>query len=347
LRAIAIILVLLVHTHVAVFPGGAIGVDIFFVLSGYLITTILVGEIERTGTINLKNFFARRALRLMPALLLLCLVQFARAPFSMHPSQVREATLVGILYLQNWNVIFQWAPNPDLMGPTWSLAIEEQFYWIWPIALLLVFKRQPRAWLIAALVVMLVARAASWRQEPVILQQTFLRPCGLLIGCLLALTPQLRAIKPKFWALPALIAATIALALFTNETALPSLMLAPLAASMIAAGMILYAKPDCFLAAAPLRYVGKISYGLYLYHMPVLILAKSPKLPHVPEVALIAVSFAAAALSYEFVEKPILGLKARFTSGGRSIVSGPQGSSIHSGAPSSELGDEDKATSAA
>jgi peptidoglycan/LPS O-acetylase OafA/YrhL len=312
LRAVAVVIVILHHSYFHTFPGGYIGVDLFFVLSGYLITRILSYEIGQTGSVNIGRFYFRRALRLTPALLVLCLVQFARAPFTNHAAEIRQATLVGGLYLENWANVFNLGSS-DAMGHTWSLAIEEQFYWMWPLALLFVVRRRPALWICWALAAMLAARGAVWLEGGSVgaLQYTFLRPCGLLVGCLLALAADRWRFKPIPFVVPASLVAIVTLSVCATERSPEALLLAPLAASVIAALMIANLRPDSLLATGPLRYVGKISYGLYLYSLPILILAKSPKFIHVPSVAVIMISFIAAVVSYEFVEKPFLRLKDR------------------------------------
>lgn len=115
LRAFAIILVILTHSYRQAFPGGWIGVDVFFVLSGYLITSILTKEIRETGRISWGNFYARRVLQLTPALAVLAIFQFTRAAFSSNGSEIREATLIGVAYIENWNNVTQFGPF-DVMG---------------------------------------------------------------------------------------------------------------------------------------------------------------------------------------------------------------------------------------
>ena len=190
-RAIAIALVLATHAYHPAMPGGWIGVDVFFVLSGYLITSILLNELRRTDKISLGNFYMRRFLRLTPPLMVLAIFQFARSAFSQNGSEIREATIVGVAYLQNWNAVFRFAPD-DVMMHTWSLAVEEQFYWLWPLLLPLFFKKRPLAWIAGALAAMTVTRFAMGRYGfPEAALQAFIgeRPVGLLIGCALALLP--------------------------------------------------------------------------------------------------------------------------------------------------------------
>jgi peptidoglycan/LPS O-acetylase OafA/YrhL len=125
LRAVAIILVL--ADHLGLLPGGLIGVDVFFVLSGYLITTILSREFSQTGEICLVNFYWHRALRLFPAMGMLVTFELLRSLVSPRGTDIRDGVLVALAYLQNFNNVFNFSPG-GLMGHTWSLATEEQFY---------------------------------------------------------------------------------------------------------------------------------------------------------------------------------------------------------------------------
>lgn len=303
LRAIAILLVLGCHTDVL--KGGWIGVDVFFVLSGYLITNILLRELRETGSVDLGAFYTRRAFRLLPALAILCGFQVIRSWFSPNGPEIREATIIGALYLENWNNVFQFAPF-DLMGHTWSLAVEEQFYLLWPLLLPFVFIRG-LWWACATAGAVAIARVIYWHlgyAEPTI-DFSMLRPVGLLVGCALAFGK---------WRVPAW-AGTIALGVVLAiaviwKTIYP---VAPIMVSL-ATAVIVLGSPG-WLTIAPLRYLGRISYGVYLYHWPLFMLGEKLKPPgsgHLWAIALIAFIFMVSALSYELIEKPILGLKGRF-----------------------------------
>jgi peptidoglycan/LPS O-acetylase OafA/YrhL len=303
LRAVAIILV--VARHTVGFGGGWIGVDVFFVLSGYLITSILLRELRETGRIDLGAFYARRALRLLPALAILCSFQIVRSWFSSNGQEIREATLVGALYLENWNNVYHWWPD-GLMGHTWSLAVEEQFYLLWPLLLPLVLIRG-LWWACAGACALAVARMVCWRfgYAETTLDFSMLRPVGLLVGCALAFGQ---------WRMSAL-AGTIALG-FVIVIALAAsrsqivFAVAPIAASL-ATAIVVLGSPG-WLAIAPLRYLGRISYGVYLYHWPLFVLGEQWKphgWGHLWPLGLVALIMVVAALSYEFVEKPILRLR--------------------------------------
>ena len=142
LRAVAIILVFLDHAWEPTFPGAWAGVDIFFVLSGYLITTMLANELFATGKIDYRNFYIRRILRLWPAFAVFLFVVVLKISLSDgHKTGSFEAVAVSAVYLMNWSKAFTWYEQYKL-GHTWSLAMEEQFYLLWPALLALIFARR-------------------------------------------------------------------------------------------------------------------------------------------------------------------------------------------------------------
>ena len=166
LRALAVIAVIAFHEQLSAFPGGFLGVDVFFVLSGYLITDLLVAQWNRHGHLALRGFWARRARRLLPALGVL-LVAVTAATAVIEPAQMtalRDALLAAVTYSSNWwqalahhSYFAQFGPPPPLQH-LWSLAIEEQFYLLWPLLLIVILKtcqsgrlRAALAWLGAAL----------------------------------------------------------------------------------------------------------------------------------------------------------------------------------------------------
>jgi peptidoglycan/LPS O-acetylase OafA/YrhL len=322
LRALAIILVIWNHMMRFMLPiGGWIGVDVFFVLSGYLITSILLHELRETGKISFYNFYARRALRLIPALAIVAVFQLVRSVFSQNGNEIREATLVAMVYIENWNMIYGWWPI-DYMGTTWSLSVEEQFYLLWPLTLVFIVNKRPLVWIVASVTAMTLAELLFWRGGGAATEHTLqfslgIRPVGLLIGIAIAFLPISRWRMPPLMA-PAMLLAIGSIALAADRSAYVFLS-APLAVSLATAILIICTNQSgpvtATLSATPIRYIGKISYGLYLYHVPILLLAEEHKV-HLPfflyGVGILVLVFATAILSYEFVEKPILGLKGRF-----------------------------------
>ncbi|HEX9374576.1 MAG TPA: acyltransferase, partial [Roseiflexaceae bacterium] len=152
LRAIAVLAVLLYHADLPWMPGGFLGVEVFFVVSGYLITGLLLAEREQTGRVNLGAFWLRRARRLLPALFALLAATLAFAVLFL-PDEVaglRGDVLAALGYVTNWGLIFsqrsyfETVGRPPLLQHLWSLAVEEQFYLLWPLLLLLGLRRLDR-----------------------------------------------------------------------------------------------------------------------------------------------------------------------------------------------------------
>ena len=164
LRAIAILATITVHAAIFLpgpwgvwFPGGWIGVDIFFVLSGFLITRLLADEMRRNDGIGLGRFYIRRVLRLLPAYAVMLLAVVLVSACVLHEPGVYRAAMASIGYIMNWSRAFGWFPQASL-GHTWSLSMEEQFYILWPGAFILLRGRRPLAWLLA-----LIAAVVVWR----------------------------------------------------------------------------------------------------------------------------------------------------------------------------------------
>ena len=161
IRALAVIGVLLYHADLAWIHGGFLGVDVFFVLSGFLITSLILEEFDRSGRIDFAKFYLGRARRLLPPLVLMLAVVAVAAAFFYRDvaSQVRADTIASIFYVNNWWYIlndssyFEFIGRPPLLKHLWSLAVEEQFYLVWPaVAFLLVRRAGRRGVRIVALV---------------------------------------------------------------------------------------------------------------------------------------------------------------------------------------------------
>jgi peptidoglycan/LPS O-acetylase OafA/YrhL len=293
LRALAVLLVMANHAAVPGFAhwAGQTGVTIFFVISGYLITGLLVARRER-----LVDFWRRRALRLLPALALVLIVV---TPISIARADTHAWTdaVAGVLYIGNW--LRATGGTLGNLGHLWSLAIEEQFYLIWPLVLI---AARPRVgWLIAAAVAVAVGRLFVTPDMAIF--GTFGRADALLAGGALALAGW----RFPRWAVPAGLALLLAVfALQPDDAAMAryGLTLASLAGILLV-GSLADASParfSPFSHRAP-RAIGRVSYGLYLWDYP-LVLFLGPVLGSLA-------SFGAAALSYRFVELPFLRLKDR------------------------------------
>jgi peptidoglycan/LPS O-acetylase OafA/YrhL len=335
-RALAIALVLVYHGGASLFPGGFIGVDTFFVLSGFLITSILVREHTTTGHIALLSFWARRARRLLPALVvmvgavLLWVHFFARGDYPALGSDARSV----LFYFANWH-FSSGASYVDLgnsVSPflhTWSLAIEEQFYLVWPLLLLGAFKLGlSRGKLLTLTLLAAVGSAALMaylydpsRDPTAIYYNTATRAQALLIGAAVALAvfwwnPVVRRLGPALWGALAAVGCAGLVVLSTTMTiggaftyqgglTLAALCAAALVGGVTLAGSSLVAQ--C-LSLRPIRYVGRISYGLYLWHWPIFVGLDAARTGlDGPALFLIrlAATFAVSIASFHLIEMPI------------------------------------------
>jgi peptidoglycan/LPS O-acetylase OafA/YrhL len=335
LRAIAVLLVLCFHTGVAWLGGGYVGVDIFFVLSGFLITTVLAQEWDRTNRIRLGRFYLRRVLRLYPALIVAVLgsvlIAAAISPGLSHDNS--HAAPVALTYSMNW----WWVAgnhSQGMLAHTWSLGVEEQFYLLWAPVLIVALKigRSFALTATAALTVFfaiyVAGFASGWSVERMYLG-TDARAPQLLIGATAALLlsnqvlSQWRTLIRMSALVGAGYLAVVAVGLYSpNGRGLPDV---PVTATLligIAAMAIIACLTDppqwCAVAleSQPLVALGRISYGVYLWHIPMMYVAKSqwPTMGSVGIALLVATgSVAAAAASYHLVELRFLRLKRSLT----------------------------------
>ena len=338
LRALAVVAVVLYHLGSGILPGGFIGVDVFFVLSGYLITGLLVGEKDSHGRIHLARFWMRRARRLLPALGLVVVVSASAAlAIGGNPLvHLRRQVLGATTFSSNW-LSTAAAQNyfdettPELFRNLWSLAVEEQFYLAWPLVILLVLavlSRPARVLIVLAIAVgsasamTLLATAGNPTR---VYYGSDTHSFGLAIGAALAILHRdwpassgalARRVLPAISALSVLGILTIALFLpedapLTYRGGLA--LVAVLTALVIAGAVISRVSPvSAALDWTPLRWIGERSYGLYLWHWPVwvLVTAALPSLSGIGggwmlgAIAL-AITVVASAASYRFVEQPI------------------------------------------
>ena len=336
LRAIAVGLVIVFHLFPATAVGGYIGVDIFFVISGFLITGLLLREHAETGRIALGNFWRRRARRLLPALALVVLVCSSIA------LAIGGDVLVGIgtqvlgaaTFSYNWLALAGSASyfdetTPELFRNLWSLAVEEQFYLIWPlIILVLVRARSPIRVIVVVLAAAASALAMWWLfaaggNATRVYYGTDTHSFGLLAGATLALAMRAKRRMPRairvalpplgVLAIVALIGLGVLMATDNPRVYYGGLALVAVLSAVAIAGAIV---PGSFLGRAldiaPLRFVGERSYGLYLWHWPVFVLVSAalpmrdlPQAPWMLGAAALAITLVAASLSYRFVELPI------------------------------------------
>ncbi len=334
MRGLAVLLVFLFHAEVPGFAGSFIGVDIFFVLSGFLITVLLLQEYQAHGTISLKKFYLRRTLRLLPALLLLLLVYLvvfcSIAPDSVARLQHIQDALITLFYAANWTRAFDLG-RPYTLGHCWSLSIEEQFYVLWPLLLLAIFRlsNRLRSIFVGLLFcaswgwrVYLLNQGASWNR---IYNGFDTRADMLLAGCLLACLWHSGYLNA--WGRSRLLAPVVVpCALFTlaalavlsrwQTAALYQWQYALIALTTAVLILDLLSRPHALLArlfSAPvLVWLGTLSYGIYLWHYPVLhaITRAGGAGPAVVWLAA-ALTLFFALVSWYLVERPAQSLKKR------------------------------------
>jgi peptidoglycan/LPS O-acetylase OafA/YrhL len=303
LRGIAILAVLGWHVGIPGMEGaGQAGVTLFFVLSGFLITSILVEERERTGRIDFGRFYRRRAARLLPALFVL-LAAASLMVLITWSADGAIAILASLFYVANWAQ----ASHIDLfpVQHTWTLSIEEQFYVAWPLLLSLLLLMR-RRWALYAVVAGFVASTAlryffaPWAEDRA-LWGTDTRADALLAGCAVALLLTQRLIRLPSAAQVAAVAAFGITVIIGTPPVLLSGGLTVIALSSAVLVLGVATTPWSLLSWTPLRWVGSISYGLYLWH-PFLFNAFSG-LPHL---ALLGPAVLAAVASSRWIEQPII-----------------------------------------
>ncbi|RLT48066.1 MAG: acyltransferase [Candidatus Aquidulcis sp.] len=324
LRGIAILLVLLFHAGLPWTPGGFVGVDVFFVISGFLITGKLWRESQQPGGLNITRFYAWRIRRLLPAALvavaLISLVGLLLAA-PLDRSELAADGAASALSLANMRFIgsvdyFAATTSPSPFLHFWSLSVEEQFYLVWPaLIVLLTWRGGSSRRLIVALLIGVVASFALsiWLTDTSPARAFYLLPTRvwqLGVGGLLALVGVMgtsRGAGALAWA--GLAAVAVAGVALTAEIPYPGLaaLLPTAGAVALLYGGAAPSGPVRLLAAAPLRFLGKISYSLYLWHWPLLVLPLmflERALTGVEVVASVAVAIGVSWLSWRFVEQP-------------------------------------------
>src|SRR5580698_903673 len=354
LRAIAVLAVIAYHVGLGWAPGGLLGVGVFFTLSGYLITDLLLSQSQSSGRLDLLDFWRRRARRLLPALFVMlavvagwvALLQRGQLP------ALRGATAAAAVYVSNWWLIAQnssyfakFGP-PSPLGHLWSLAVEEQFYLIWPWLLWLGLlatagrSQRTRKYLLAGGSLVLAAASLAAMvilyhpgYDPTrVYDGTDTRAFALLIGAALAFAwptrpPRRDVSATSRWCLDGVgvvgLLVIAALVWRTTEYS-PFMYRGGLVVLSLATALVLAAvaapagRLGLVLGAAPLRWIGVRSYGIYLWHFPIIALTTPAdgQDPASRAALQVAATIAVAALSWHFIEEPIRhGALSRWWSG--------------------------------
>ena len=324
LRAVAIVPILLFHAGVSALAGGFVGVDIFFVISGYLITSIVLKDIA-ADKFSLASFYRRRIVRIFPALFAMLIVVLGWSAMRLLPvefERLAHSAMAAMGFAANiyfWRISDYFSPDAELMPllHTWSLGVEEQFYVVYPLFILLLMRWKP-----GALKPLLPALALG----------------SLLLGWLVAMRSPIGAFylfPTRAWEL--LLGASLAAGVFPRIAApLARQGLALAGAGLIVAGVLLVRPGSAFpvpwallpcvgtalligygeasaigrlLSFAPIRYVGRISYSVYLWHWPIIALYRTETgiaLDPTETAILVLASLGAGALSYHLVELPFM-----------------------------------------
>ncbi len=342
LRGVAVLMVLAFHFRLL--GGGWLGVDIFFVLSGFLITSLLLEEWQQRGTICLKRFYLRRALRLMPAfftLLILCGIYALVFQSAEEAANTRREMAVAACYISNWPWLHN--TNMPMLGHTWSLSVEEQFYLLWPLLLYGMLrcgvprKRIIRVTWIGIITCVLYRLGLHFGHPPsgaermVYTLRIYMgldtRADALLVGCFAGMLVSWNLVpRSRRFITGMSIASVIYVAVIWRFSTTRSLDhvsfyygLFTVVALMVATVIIrLMAAPaglaSTILESKPLVGIGRISYGLYLFHVPIIYWVSPSGLGwQYPGSTLLvaALTLAAAVLSFFCVERPFLRLKRR------------------------------------
>lgn len=301
---------ILCHAHVTGFAGGNLGVTVFFTLSGYLITRLLLEELAATGRIDLPGFWRRRALRLLPALL--AFVAGCAVLLPLLPEATPSGVLPTLLYFSNWTR----ATGGDIgaFSHTWSLAVEEQFYLVWPLVVAVCWRWLTWQRLVAvAAGIMLVREVLAGSWSFVRIETGFdLRADALLVGCALAFAVHAGWRAPAWFGQVGV--GALAVALFAHQLGLDLSWMRHSLAAVATCAVIASPTAIRALAARPLVWFGRRSYGAYLWHYPLalIILGDDHSLTRVA--MLLAVTLAVTAASYRYIEEPFLKLKRQVVS---------------------------------
>jgi peptidoglycan/LPS O-acetylase OafA/YrhL len=347
LRGVAVLLVVLYHANLVGVPGGFVGVDVFFVISGFLITGLLLRERERTGRIGFRAFYARRVRRLLPAGLVALGATLAGVSIALAPLDRTQAMLDGaaaamsvsnIRFALSASDYFASVASPSPFLHYWSLSVEEQFYLVWPAVLFLAARgRRPRvtaAITLGSLAAVSMA-ANAWLADTAVSWAFYSLPSRawqLALGGLLAIAgdqlrrvPRAALLVAGWLGLAALVAASL---VFDGDLVYPGV--AAVVPTLAAVALITCGTtrlgPCVVLQTRPLRFLGRISYSLYLWHWPILVLPASmleSDPPTAQRMGLVVLAVLLATISWRCIEEPFrAGLPVLARRPGRTILAG-------------------------
>ncbi len=345
IRGIGMIVVMLGHLSILSYNAGFIAVDVFFVLSGFLITWLLLTERNDSGTINFRDFYYRRALRLLPTLFAMLAMFALYTCLTNPPDRIAKDfhyILEALFYWTNWGQIIGLGERLNFLAQTWSLSIEEQYYLLWPPILFLLLRRTASKtsllwWTILVALLLAFMRAIyvelgtpAWNNYWRLARGLDTRADSLLVGCAIALAVSAQVFPRRRWLENTLfIAAAISIYgliwlarhdlydpwMYEYGWFLASIFSAVLIVHLVYSpeGIIHWV-----LGSPPLVYLGVISYGFYVWHFPIFRILQA----HFPahwQVMAVPAAAAATMFSYYVVERPCLRLKKKFNRPGKRV----------------------------
>ncbi|WDE98208.1 acyltransferase family protein [Lentisphaera profundi] len=327
LRAIAVIPVILFHLSPALFPSGFIGVDIFFVISGFLITSLVLKE-QTKGNFSFKDFWIRRIKRLFPAMATVLIATLIAGYFLLFENEFKSLaaqTIAVLLMLANikmWKMSDYWAPAAEEIPllHTWSLGVEEQFYVLYVLLLVFILKFSKKHLLPIISLLFIISFSlciySASRYPDANWYFLHTRAWELLAGAIVAILLQKNIYIPKYFSLVGLIGIAISYIIIDKTFLFPSgITILPILAT---ACFIFASHQNRLLTLSPIVYIGKISYPLYLWHWPIIVFYHNviypSKLGWTDIVYILLLTFFCSITSYHFIENPIRRSRYKYTS---------------------------------
>lgn len=321
LRAVAVIPVILFHLKSSWLQGGFLGVDVFFVISGFLITSIILREHE-AGEFSFRSFWSRRAKRILPVLITVVLASVAAVHLIVFKGEYQPMGGQGVAALLSFANIAMWRMTGNYWGPqaesspflhAWSLSVEEQFYLLFPAALILLLKYKPKwltqaaFWLATLGFVGFLYGAKNYPTASFYLLPT--RAWELASGCLLAVVVRRHStalaqipMRPHL-ALGGLLLVVASYFLLAGGSGFSGALVIPVVGAVMIIAFGMSGPAHVFLTLAPVVYIGKISYSLYLWHWPAIVFARH--IGYYPKTTAVLVTVLASVASYHLIEKPV------------------------------------------